>query len=102
MGITAGGDPTAGQEFTLTCTATVVVGGVTGTPSYQWAGPGVGMGGVTGENTQTLTFNPLRVSHRGEYTCMATLIEDPDSTVSAVHTVVVASKGHQTISVLIY
>ena len=89
--ITAGDDPTAGQEFILTCTATLVEG-VTGTLSYQWAGPGVGMSGVTGENTQTLTFDPLRVSYRGEYTCLATLTEDPDSTASAVHTVVVASK----------
>ena len=91
VGITAGGNPTAGEQFTLTCTATVIEG-VSGTFSYQWAGPGVGMSGVTGENTDTLTFSPLQVSYRGEYTCMATLIEDPNSTTLAVHTVVVASR----------
>ena len=91
VGITAGGNPTAGEQFILTCTATLVEG-VSGNLSYKWAGPGVGESGVRGEDTQTLIFNPLQVSYRGEYTCMASLTEDPDSTTSVMHIVVVASK----------
>ena len=91
VGITARGNPTVGERFTLTCTATLVEG-VTGPLSYQWVGPGVDESGVTGEVTQTLTFSALQVSYGGEYTCTATLMEDSTSAMMHTYTVIVASK----------
>ena len=48
-------------------------------PIFQWSGGSVGSSGVTESDTtlsgivsaMTLTFNPLRTSHGGEYTCQA-------------------------------
>ena len=73
-----GCDTVAGEQLTLTCTVTVP-DGLTGTPTVVWTGDD-GMTGVTegtpdtsGRNTTlTLTFNPLRDSQDGDYTCMAT------------------------------
>ena len=79
--ISAGGNPTLGQQYTLTCNVSVA-SGVTGTPDVQWMGPGsstpITTGGdftVTNTSTTSYTFiiNPLRQSHAGQYTCQATV-----------------------------
>ena len=79
VSITAGGNPTLGQPYILTCNVTVA-SGVTGTPTVQWVGPGSSAPIVTGgdftvssTSSYTLTINPLRQSHAGQYTCRATV-----------------------------
>ena len=73
---------TAGDDVTITCTATVIDGLVV-TPSLQWEAPGGPINNtgnpssVTGEvgqvSTITLRFMPLHTSHGGEYSCIATI-----------------------------
>ena len=77
VSITPGANPTAGQSYTFTCTVTQ--GELTGTPTVQWMGPGssdpITTGGdftVSSTPPYTLTINPLRQSHNGQYTCQAT------------------------------
>ena len=73
-------EPFAGQEYTLTCTANLLIE-VSDTPIIMWMGPGVNSNGVTIERTSnrsvtctsTLTFRPIREDHEGNYTCIATL-----------------------------
>jgi len=79
VSITPGANPTAGQSYTLTCTVTPQ-GGLAGTPTVQWRGPSgsdhITTGGdftVSSTPPYTLTINPLRQSHAGEYTCKATI-----------------------------
>ena len=79
MSITAGGNPTLGQQYTLTCNVSVA-SGVTGTPTVQWVGPGSSAPIVTGGDftvsstlPYTLTINPLCQSHAGQYICHATV-----------------------------
>ena len=71
---------TAGDPLSLTCTVSVVENLIQ-PPSVTWTGPGVEQtdveeigpmvsGAVT---TLTLSFNPLRTSHGGQYTCRAVL-----------------------------
>ena len=79
MSITAVGNPTLGQQYTLTCNVSVA-SGVTGTPTVQWMGPSSSAPIVTGgdftvssTSSYTLTINPLRPSHAGQYTCQATV-----------------------------
>ena len=79
VSITAGGNPTLGQQYTLTCNVSVA-SGVTGTPTVQWVGPGSsapivpGVGfAVSSTPPYTLTINQLRPSHAGQYTCQATV-----------------------------
>ena len=76
VSITAGGNPTLGQSYTLVSVAS----GVTGTPAVEWVGPGssapITTGGdftVRSTSPYTLTINPLRQSHAGQYTCRATV-----------------------------
>ena len=84
VSVTAGGNPTLGQSYSLTCNVNVA-SGVNGTPTVQWMGPGsstpITTGGdftVTNTSTTsyTLTINPLRQSHAGQYTCQATVSGD--------------------------
>ena len=79
VSITAGGNPTLGQSYTLTCNVSVA-SGVTGTPTVLWVGPGssapIATGGdftVSSTSPHTLIINPLRPSHAGQYTCQATV-----------------------------
>ena len=73
------GNPTLGQQYTLTCNVSTALG----TPTVQWVGPGssasiVTSGDFTVSSTPpyTLTINPLRQSHAGQYTCHATVGSD--------------------------
>ena len=68
----ASGSPTAGENYTLECSA----GGSEGT--FQWLGPPdgrtpvVSSGSVTITSTSTtsqLQFRPLQQSHNGSYSC---------------------------------
>ena len=81
VSVSAGGNPTLGQSYTLTCNVNVA-SGVTGTPTVQWMRSGsstpISNGGdftVTNTSTTsyTLTINPLRQSHSGQYICQATV-----------------------------
>ena len=79
VSITTGANPTAGQSYTFTCTITPQ-GGLTGTPTVQWRGPGSSVPITTSQDftvsstpPYTLTINPLQQSHNGQYTCQATI-----------------------------
>ena len=75
VSITAGGNPTLGQQYTLTCNVNLA-SGVTGTPTVQWVGPVPITGGdftVRNTSSYTLTINPLRQSHAGQYTCQTAI-----------------------------
>ena len=79
VSVTAGGSPTLGQSYTLTCNVNVA-SGVNGTPTVQWMRPGSSTPITTGEDftvssttPYTLIINPLRQSHTGRYTCQATV-----------------------------
>ena len=72
---------TAGNQHTLTCTATVNTY-LSVTPTIEWSLPeSVGNSFITvgGQSTsgaittKTLTFNPLHTSHGGVYQCTATV-----------------------------
>ena len=78
MSITTGGNLTLGHQYTLTCDVSVASG--LGPPTVQWVGPGSSAPTVTGgdftvssTSPYTLTINPLRQSHTGQYTCQATV-----------------------------
>ena len=89
------GNTTAGEMYTLSCTATVVENLVV-VPTIQWEysnGSAVEGGStstlsamVTSVNTTThnLTFSPLRTSHGGEYTCRA-IINIPSVSISGLN-----------------
>ena len=81
VSVTAGRNPTLGQQYTLTCNVSATSG--SGTPTVQWMGPGSSTPIVTGgdftvssTSPYTLTINPLRPSHAGQYTCQATVGSD--------------------------
>ena len=77
------GSDTAGQVYQLLCTVEVVEG-LTVAPDVMWldrtnvpvnqqditVGERENMGNIT---NLTLTFNPLRTSHAGPYTCRASV-----------------------------
>ena len=60
-----GATPTAGQNYTLTCS----VSGASVT-TYQWRKDG---SVIQGETTEKLSFSPLRLSDAGQYTCEVTV-----------------------------
>ena len=77
VSVSLGQNPTLGQQYILTCNVSVA-SGVTGTPTVQWVGPGSSAPIITGgdftvssTSPYTLTINPLRQSHAGQYTCQA-------------------------------
>ena len=68
----------AGESVTLTCSVTLP-DGVTGTPDFQWEGPG-GETLTPAESTTSggtvssdLTLSEISTSQAGQYTCTATL-----------------------------
>ena len=89
------GNTTAGEMYTLSCTATVVENLVV-VPTIQWeySNRSAVEGGstftlsdmVTSGNTTTrnLTFSPLQTSHGGEYTCRA-IINIPSISISGLN-----------------
>ena len=88
ISISATGEPTAGEEYNLTCSIIVSAG----PPSLQWQyrnGSNVTTGGditvgsqETSGTTTTLTliFNPLLTSRGGEYTCQSVVQETVERT----------------------
>ena len=69
--------PTAGDNFTLTCTVTS-----DRPPSLSWTGSGKGVvvhsqtvNGFT--STLVIEFSPLRTSHGGAYTCLSSISPSP-------------------------
>ena len=89
------GVPISGETYNLTCTVESNV-----PPTVQWLYSNNSTSVVTNESgitvgtqrttssttTLTLSFNPLRTSHRGQYTCQST-IDSPASTVNATRSV---------------
>ena len=82
------GSSVAGDEYTLTCTVTELLSGLTNMPTLQWlnsdnspvTGNDISVGEVNSMDTSatlTLTFTPLHTSHGGEYTCTAMLKSPP-------------------------
>ena len=71
ISITAGGANTAGETYSLECSAAVT--GSSDHPSITWLDPMNNL--VSSEmiyttgSSSTLTFNPLSASHAGMYTC---------------------------------
>ena len=75
---TVGAGPIAGESYTFICAVTFPMGEFNGT--LQWVRPDSStpinsMEGITVTRTPpyTLTINPLRQSHNGQYTCQATI-----------------------------
>lgn len=74
--------PTAGEVFTLTCTAFS-----DGPPALKWIGEGIGSEGVTvhsqgvdGLNsTLVIEFQPLHTSHSGMYSCISSFRISPSA-----------------------
>ena len=105
--IRATGSNTAGDTYTLTCSA-VLIEGFSVTPDIQWLGPdgehitggGITVGDVMAEQgvtvSRSLTFDLLLASHAGEYTCRANFTdpEPPGEEIASNQTlaVVVQSK----------
>ena len=99
------GSRTAGEEYQLICTVEVVEGLVV-QPTVAWldppnqpaSQPNIAVGTAQWEGVSTtlaLTFNPLRTSHMGQYTCQAIVnIQEVFIDVMGMQTVdvVVASK----------
>ena len=79
------GTPSAGSTYSISCAAIDDVNGLSTVPQIEWLGPdgstvesggGITVGEQVNEDTtvtSTLTFDSIRTSHRGEYTCQATL-----------------------------
>ena len=74
------GSTIAGETYSLVCSVTEDVDGLTGSPSVHWIGPDGSTVVPTIESTSnqtssslTLNFRPLMTSSGGLYTCLATL-----------------------------
>ena len=77
------GTATAGMAYSLTCTVSKIVGGLTDSPTATWTtgevavtnGSGITVKDTTGDITvtSTLTFDPLQTSHEGSFVCTGTL-----------------------------
>ena len=96
--ITESGLPHAGEVYTLVCSVEVSPG----SPNVTWMHDGrvvsseanitVGDMETTGTTTTlTLTFNPLRTSHGGVYTCQS-VVGKSELTETAIKAVTVESK----------
>ena len=65
--LTGSGTQTAGESYTLTCTAS---GGGTTTPTYQWRRNGALL--ITPSPPDTFSFSSLGQGNSGGYTCTVT------------------------------
>ena len=88
LSITASGTNTAGETYSLECSATVI--GSSDQPTFIWLGPMNNpvpseMVTTTG-SMSTLIFDPLAASHAGTYTCRVTA---GDVTETEIFTVIV-------------
>ena len=106
VSIGAQGNLLAGDVYSLTCTATELIDGLTNSPTLQWLN-GTGQpvtNGMLGDTmstntsvTQTLTFSSLLTSDGGEYTCEAKLqspaVEEGIIVNSTTQTVTVQSQS---------
>ena len=103
------GNPTAGESYTLTCTALELIDCLKNMPSLQWldsSGSAVNGTDITVGELQitdsaailALTFDPVHTSHAGEYSCQA-MLESPavvgSVMESVVNTIIVSSKSLQ-------
>ena len=77
------GNSTAGEVYSLTCDVSLSQN-LRQSPVIEWVGPDenridnttlrdVSLTSSSPSTTMTLSFNPLRTSHRGMYWCRATL-----------------------------
>ncbi|KAL5486438.1 hypothetical protein EMCRGX_G018913 [Ephydatia muelleri] len=90
VNITASGSPVAGQMYTLTCTGALVGNAsIVSTTMWRNAVGGVPTGNDITVSGGTLTFNPLRTSHGGQYTCLSTLTYPFNSTATNMTNVMV-------------
>ena len=75
--ITPSGSPTAGETYSLECSATV--SGISDVPSYQWlVGQSDNRQPLNNDNSVTVNsnmvqFSTLRTSHGGMYTCQVSV-----------------------------
>ena len=77
--VTKGKIPVLGQQYSLTCNVTIS-NGIVGDPTVEWMWPNgsnvITTGGdftISHTPSNTLTINPLRESHAGQYTCRASV-----------------------------
>ena len=96
------GSSVAGDEYNIICTVMEDIEGLTNSPTLQWVDPDNNT--VSGElitvdettdtsATQTLTFDPLRTSDGGDYTCQAMLVSPLGDIVdSTIQTITVQSE----------
>ena len=104
LSVDSEGNGIAGESYNLTCIVTEEVVGLTNMPTLQWLnssyqvfdGEGITVGQLQqNETTATLvlTFDPVRTSHGGEYTCQGTLESPPGPLMNtSEQTVTVQSK----------
>ena len=95
--------PTAGMQHRLYCNATKAYTGLSEDPMLTWYHDGAVVSGGDGislvtivSGMQTLTFDVLRTSHAGNYTCEVSLSSpalNDSLTVDAIITVPVSSKA---------
>ena len=82
--MSSSGIPRAGMVYNLTCTVSKTVDGLINSPTSTWTAGGVTISsgnGITVSDVSigtatlsTLTFDPLKTSHHGNYWCNGTLI----------------------------
>ena len=84
--------PQAGNRYSLSCVAVENISGLTNHSHIQWTGPdgnaiengnGVRVTELVQTPTtrsQTISFDSLRTSHAGQYSCMVTLMSPSLST----------------------
>ena len=81
--VSRSGTARAGKIYKLTCTVSKTVDGLINTPTVTWTtggvaatnGNGITVSTMTTDtaSNSTLTFDPLRTSHDGRYSCDGTL-----------------------------
>ena len=102
--VSESGTARAGMVYNLTCTVTKTVGGLINTPTATWTTGGVAVSNGNGITVSTmstdaakrvkLTFDLLRTSHDGRYSCDGTLTSpalERELTLSSVETLQVQS-----------
>lgn len=87
--VSRSGIPRAGTIYNLTCSVTKICG-LINSPNATWTIGGVAVMSGNGITTSvvstgtatlsTLTFGPLRTSHRGRYGCYGTLVSPAQNT----------------------